>query len=788
MAVKKKPYWIVLLLFFASCATIASFDFNQLYGPPEPRSRVVPQVAKNHVDFWQDVKPVIDKRCVVCHGCYDAPCQLKMSSIEGIVRGISDQNVYDLSRLKEAPTTRLFGEGYDLQQWRDHGFSAVVNERADTPEANRKASLLYQVLALKERSGPPENKILSNDDYDFRLNRQQTCPKDDEFSRYAHDNPKAGMPYGLPQLSSDEQTAIQQWVEEGATYTARAPLNAEYMAQIKYWESYFNQDSLKMQLASRYIYEHLYPANLYFADIETAARPAYFFKIVRSKTPPGEPIELIATRRPYDDPGVERVYYRLRVNPQTIVSKIHMPYALGKKRHELWTSLFDRADYQVDTLPSYNLESSSNPFITFAQMPIASRYRFMLEEARYTIMGYIRGPVCRGQVALSVINDNFWVFFVNPEALKGGLTKNILSHDDQAFDLPAGDDPSVLGVVADWFHFSSLQQSVLEAKDKYIYQQLKGDRAVTLDLIWDGDGHNENASLTVFRHDDSAMVNKGMLGDPPKTAWVIDYSLLERIHYLLVAGYDVYGNAAHQVLTRKYMDFLRMEGESNFLFLLPAKQRKQELDYWYRDAEERVVKYMSSPGFDKLEPNIDYKTDNPKQELYAMLEDKLKNVMPQRHRLSSIADKALAKAMESISQLPSLAVIQMPQMAVLQVVDGDSRQYFSLLRNNAHLNISSMFDEQDFRLKYEDKEVAIPGIMGSYPNVFYRVERKHLADFIHQLFAVHDEASYESFIDVYGVRRTSDDFWPFSDRLHDDYMDFNPLEAGVLDYSRLENR
>ena len=68
-----------------------------------------------------------------------------------------------------------------------------------------------------------------------------------------------------------------------------------------------------------------------------------------------------------------------------------------------------------------------------------------------------------------------------------------------------------------------------------------------------------------------ASVEKGLLGSPPKTAWLIGYGLLERVYCRWVAGYDPYGNAGHQLLTRLYMDFLRMEGESNFLRLLPAE-------------------------------------------------------------------------------------------------------------------------------------------------------------------------------------------------------------------------
>ena len=106
-----------------------------------------------------------------------------------------------------------------------------------------------------------------------------------------------------------------------------------------------------------------------------------------------------------------------------------------------------------------------------------------------------------------------------------------------------------------------------------------------LDLVWDGDGHNDNAALTVFRHNDSATVVKGFVGQQPKTAWLINYSLLERIHYLLVAGFDVFGNVGHQLETRLYMDFLRMEGEQNFLlYLLPKNARLQLRNFWYREA------------------------------------------------------------------------------------------------------------------------------------------------------------------------------------------------------------
>ena len=50
---------------------------------------------------------VMEQRCIVCHGCYDAPCQLKLESDEGLQRGASKTLVYDGERLRAANLTRL---------------------------------------------------------------------------------------------------------------------------------------------------------------------------------------------------------------------------------------------------------------------------------------------------------------------------------------------------------------------------------------------------------------------------------------------------------------------------------------------------------------------------------------------------------------------------------------------------------------------------------------------------------------------------------------------------------
>lgn len=56
---------------------------------------------------FDDIKPVLEKRCIVCHGYYDAPCQLKLTAHAGALRGPSKLKVYDKKRFDWQQPTRL---------------------------------------------------------------------------------------------------------------------------------------------------------------------------------------------------------------------------------------------------------------------------------------------------------------------------------------------------------------------------------------------------------------------------------------------------------------------------------------------------------------------------------------------------------------------------------------------------------------------------------------------------------------------------------------------------------
>jgi len=779
----KGIYPLSIIVFVAGCAAIGANQLEQRYGKSQPRERVVEELPPQSIDYWSTVKPIVEKRCVVCHACYDAQCQLKMSSIEGIDRGATKAKVYNGARIKPAQMTRLFEDAQSTAQWREMGFFPVLNEHEDTAEANREAGVMYQLLQLKLDHPLPDTKILPNS-FDLSLDRKQFCPKPETVGKYARKNPLWGMPYALPVMPASETGVLMNWIAQGANYLPRAPLDPIYQSHIDRWEGFLNGDSLKEQLTSRYIYEHLAVAHLFFSAVDETR----FFRLVRSATPPGEPVDLIATRRPYNDPGVSRVYYRIEEYLETVVAKTHMPYRLDEQRMQRWQSLFVDTKYEVAELPSYEEKFASNPFLAFTDLPVHSRYQFMLDEAQYTIMGFIKGPVCRGPVALNVINDHFWVFFVDPDELNIEEMDEFYATQSEKLALPASTE-SIYNPIGHWRKYAAQQKALLEEKDLFLSENVKKIDEAGIELVWNGDGTNPNAALTVFRHFDSATVEQGLLGQAPKTAWLIGYSVLERIHYLLVAGYDVYGNAGHQLVTRMYMDFLRMESESNFLLMLPESARVRERNFWYRGTEKDVVDYMTLPRFeDRSVTEINYATDDEKLELFGMLGERLKNVLPLRHTLTAIPDSRIREELVRLNTVVGTAAILMPQTAFVRIKSAAGDEYATLVHNNAHLNITSIFGERKQRIPDEDTLSIIPGFIGSYPRMFFVVDESELTEFVDAISALQTEEDYSQLLDRYGVRRTNPEFWSNSDTFHFAYQQQSPLEFGILDYNRLENR
>jgi hypothetical protein len=761
--------------------------------PPVELATLPDATGSEPISYLEHVKPVLENRCVVCHGCYDAPCQLRLSSFEGLDRGATKQPVYQSSRLKAAPLTRLAIDAQTTAEWREKDFFSVL-EHSGTEDSE---SLLLNMLALG-RARPVTADTRLPDDFPLAIDRKLTCPTEAEFETYARENPLGGMPYGMAPLTNQEIGVLAAWVRQGAAPPPEAPpLPGPALAQVGQWEDFLNGTSLKQRITSRYLYEHWVFAHLYFEDLPTGP----FFRILRSSTPPGTPIAEIATRRPYDDPGVGEFWYRLVPIESTIVHKTHIVYPLAETRMQRLSELFLESDWEPTKLPEYDANEGSNPFATFAEIPARSRYQFLLDDAQYFVMTFIRGPVCRGQVAVSVIEDHFFVTFLDPDIDPSIANETFFEETTDLLSLP-GENESDFAIGRLWLKYNLKQRRYLAARKKFYNLQDPDGLGPSLEAIWDGDGHNRNAMLTVFRHFDNATVVKGFVGEIPKTAWVIDFPLFERIYYDLVANFDVFGNVGHQVSTRLYMDHLRMQSENIFLAFLPADQRQKIRASWYvgaeRDRSYRVNKIITMDHATQ----IPFETQDVKKELIDMILARDPAVAGPPDRLNRCGhppcdtpkatptEKRAQRALQRITGVTGAWVSKLPEMAFLIVRSGDQPKLdasYTLVTNRAHTNVAAMFGEDKRLIPEEDTLTIVRGYLGSYPNLMFEVDADHIEIFTKTLTAIGSAADFEKLVDRWGIRRTSPRFWSTLDWIHRDAQQRNPTEAGLFDFGRYKN-
>ena len=168
----KRSVAFLLVICTSGCTALAVRTLDARYGPEAPRDRVV--ASSSEVNYEHDVAPIFNRRCLVCHACYDAPCQLKMENFSGLDRGASPALVYNSARLLEAPMTRLGIDAHTTGQWREKGFHPVLNERDQTTANDVNASVLSNLLTLKARNPLPEG-VLPKETFDFSISRKQTC-------------------------------------------------------------------------------------------------------------------------------------------------------------------------------------------------------------------------------------------------------------------------------------------------------------------------------------------------------------------------------------------------------------------------------------------------------------------------------------------------------------------------------------------------------------------------------------------------------------------------------------
>ena len=230
------------LLIFAFVLVFLSGCVQQTPGLDQP---LRPVAARQTYSYVADVKPVLEQKCIACHGCYDAPCQLKLTSSEGLTRGATEKAVYSSARLIDASPTRLFTDAQTTAQWRKKKFFSVLNERGGNPDDNLQQSLLYRMIKLgKDHPLPANSPVPEN--IELGLSRKNECPSTSEFEHYAKKKPQQGMPLAITGLGDTEYEVLQTWIKEGAVIDEMPSfLTTEEQTSIQQWETFLNQTSLK---------------------------------------------------------------------------------------------------------------------------------------------------------------------------------------------------------------------------------------------------------------------------------------------------------------------------------------------------------------------------------------------------------------------------------------------------------------------------------------------------------------------------------------------------------------
>ncbi|MEA3369960.1 MAG: fatty acid cis/trans isomerase, partial [Campylobacterota bacterium] len=349
--------------------------------------------------------------------------------------------------------------------------------------------------------------------------------------------------------------------------------------------------------------------------------------------------------------------------------------------------------------------------------------------------------------------------------------------------------------------------------EKYFYaKQELYDRTypegLGLEGIWKGESAKDSPLLTVYRHFDSASVHRGVLGGLPRTMWVIDYAQFERIYYALVAGYDIFGNLSHQTNLRRYMDFLRLEGELNFISYMPPGSRLDMLKSWYiNDGDiENIEDKEGARGYRLIKrgSKIEYQTKNYKSEFIEQVVHKhiLKSTkidfddinyykegekapkMPKEfNTVKDFQDGARSLTAPGSGFISHVTDNGINTMLVRIILEDGSSLVRTIVINRWHDNVNSLFNGEQIDPQKDTLDILV-GSIGSYPNMFVNVYEKDLPDFFDLLQNFDGSDEYVAKMSKYFIGRDDENFWEYFDWFQNNFNESDPLRAGLYDLNR----
>jgi mono/diheme cytochrome c family protein len=743
-------------------------------------------------DYTSDIQPIFNRRCIACHGCLGSPCNVKLDSFRGVDRGGYGVNPY--SSHIDASSRVNMDVAQTTAEWRQRGFYPILDhEGASSDRLDR--SLLYKmVTAGYQHNQPGFSREAAMPLYAKRYDHY--CPATPKaLDAFLEANPAAGMPFGLPAISSADLEKLAAWVANGSPGPTRKELEQAGVvtgkAAVAEWEEFLNEPDPRNRLVARYIFDHVFQASIVLEE-----SPGDFFRLVRSSTPASrtatgatgtpisidQPAQIIDTPLPYDDPysyaKVDRFWYRLQKVTAPRVQKNHFVWRLNKASLAHLKDLFLGREWDAtqDMNPPWGV---GNPFRVFRAIPAEARSLFLLENAEVIVGGITYGPVCLGQTATYAVKDHFWAYFLDPHY-----------------------DPSVQNPELGLETWSTMMDRLPVGNAEYAEAYAKAQRkltpkGLTIDAVWNGGRKNPNAWLTVLRHETNVSVMKGRQGGIPRSQWLVSYSGLERLYYDTVASYKYWGGDLGKLETLLFFNFLRQEMEDNFLVLLPQKDRDPIRQRWSqgafgaigrflvpfadRDLPGGVTKDQTRPllaAVDQIQAHMGPAISGPVDELNPSIKPKISLRKPIRDYAGWVKAVSLLTGTTAY-KFPRF----LPSVVLMRLNNGHDSRVYSLIANRVYKTQFDLFFQNGEALPDEYTLSVYPTIVGGFPNLFIELDLSQAPAFLNELRWVQTIDDWNALRNRYGVLRNSARFWSALDWFNDWNFKNRGEQAGHLDLS-----
>lgn len=100
------------ILTLCGIATFASVALAEV-----DTSKLPPAASKQGVTYAGDIKAILDKSCVKCHGAEKPKAKLRLDSLEGALKGSADGKILEAGNSAKSPMVHSIAQLGDEDHW-----------------------------------------------------------------------------------------------------------------------------------------------------------------------------------------------------------------------------------------------------------------------------------------------------------------------------------------------------------------------------------------------------------------------------------------------------------------------------------------------------------------------------------------------------------------------------------------------------------------------------------------------------------------------------------------------